>query len=65
MLVTIRLMERIPETLLDEFLEELWFGASHAHTYLRPQCVHLETFKMRPQRFILTVEVMHKEVGSW
>jgi len=65
MLVTIRSTERIPKTLLDEFSEELWFGAKHAHTYLRPRCVHLETFKMRPQRFVLMTKVLHKEVGSW
>lgn len=65
MLATIRSTERIPKTLLDELTEEVWFRASHAHTYLRPWCVHLETFKMRLQRFVLTTTVLHKEVRSW
>jgi len=65
MLMTIRLMQRITKTLLDEFSKEIWFEASHVHTYLRPRCVHLETFKMRPQRFVLTATTLHTEVGSW
>jgi len=65
MLATIRSTERIPKALLDEFSEEVWFEASHTHTYLRPQCFYTETFKMSPQRFILTVMALQKEVGSW
>ena len=65
MVDTIQSIERIPNTLLDEFLEELWFGTSHAHTYLRPQCVNLSTFKLRPQRFSLTEEALRREVESW
>lgn len=65
MLVTIRSTKRIPKTLLEEFSEEIYFRASHAHTYLRSWCVHLETFNMRPQRFVLMIEALHKELGSW
>lgn len=36
MLITIKSTERIPKPLLDEFSEEIWFGASHGHTYLQP-----------------------------
>jgi len=34
-MTTIKETKRIPKALLDEFSRELWFGASHAHTYLR------------------------------
>lgn len=65
MISTIRSTETIPKALLDEFSEEVWFRASHTHTYLRPWCVHPEIFKMRSQRFILTETMLHKKVGSW
>lgn len=65
MLATIRSTKRIPKALLNEFLEKLWFRASHVHTYLRPRCVHPQTFNMRLHRFVLMAEVLHKEVGSW
>lgn len=48
MLNTIRSTERIPKPLMDEFLEDIWFGVSHGHTYLKPRCVHPETFKTKP-----------------
>lgn len=65
MLITIRSMQRTSKPLLDEFSKEIWFGASHGHTYLKPWCVHPDTFKMRPQKFVLTDEALHSELGSW
>jgi len=58
-------VERIPKTLLDEFSGDIWFGASHAHTYLKPRCVNPTTFKLRPQRFVLIEEALRREVKSW
>lgn len=64
MVDAIQSMERIPRTLLDEFSGELWFDSSHTHTYLRLRCVNPTTFKLRPQRFSLTEEALHREVES-
>lgn len=47
MLITVRMMERIPKQLLEEFLQDIWFGVTHGHTYIKPRCVHWETFQMR------------------
>ena len=64
-LVAISSMQMIPKTLLDEFSGEVSFEALHGHTYLRPECIHPETFKMRPQKFILTEAALPIEMGSW
>jgi len=65
MVDAIQSMERIPKTSLDEFSGDLWFRASHAYIYLRPQCVNPTTLKLTPQRFSLTEEALCREVESW
>jgi len=62
---TIKEAEWIPKVLLDEFLKDIWFGVTHIHTYIRPRCVHLETFQMRPQNFSLAEAAFHTKVASW
>lgn len=47
MLITIRKVERIPRELLYAFSQDIWFGFTHGHTYVRPRCVHPKTFQMR------------------
>ena len=31
--------QRIPRNLLDGYSEQVWFGVTHKHTFLRPTCV--------------------------
>lgn len=64
MVDAIQSSERILKAVLDEFSGDLWFGASHVHTYLRLWCVNLSTFKLRPQSFSLAEETLDREVES-
>ena len=36
--------ESILRILLDEYSKQIWFGASHDNTWLRPHCVGVDTF---------------------
>ena len=55
----------VPRHLLDEYSEQVWFGVSHRHTFLRPTCVSDTTFHMAPLRFQLNDDIFHREVSAW
>lgn len=57
--------QQVPRNRLDEYNEQVWFGVSHRHTYLRPTCVSEDTFRMTPLKFQLENATFHLEVCSW
>ena len=57
--------KRILERLLDQYCEQVWFGVSHKHTFLRPTYVPKSTFKMKPLKFQIYEVTFHEEVYSW
>ena len=57
--------QQVPRNLLDEYSEQVWFGVSHNHTFVRPTCVLHHTFHMAPLRFQLNDNVFHREVSTW
>ena len=57
--------QRVPRHLLDEYSEQVWFGVSHRHTFLRQTCVSDTTFHMAPLWFQLNDDTFHREVSSW
>ena len=57
--------QRIPRNLLDGYSEQVYFGFTHKHTFLRPTCVPETTFQMRPLKFQLDEAAFHTEVYSW
>ena len=65
MLEVIKAIKRVPNFLLDDYSLYIWFNINHGHLSIQTKCVHLDTFQMRAQKFMLTEEAFHMEVNSW
>lgn len=65
MMKVIKVIERVPRSILDEYLSVILFGVSHGSTWVSVHCVQPHIFQMRSQKFTLTIEAFHTEVSLW
>lgn len=65
MVDVVMIQHRIPRNLLDGYSEQVWFGVTHKHTFLRPTCVAEMTFQMRPLKFQIDEASFHTKFCSW